>query len=207
MNYVIDRLVQKYMEEGHNYETDINQFRISEIKYCPRLMYYLKVYPEVVDTRLLRIFTIGHIIHKEIQNIIKEEEQVEIEKEVIRRFTVKDNSIEIIGHADIVRYNEVVDIKTCYKLPDNPYIDHLLQVNTYSYLLNKEYCSVLYVQKNDLEVRYFQYKTDKNLFEYCLNNCFYVYNCIKNDVLPEKRQYDFCKLCRFKKLCGGVNEE
>ena len=198
MNWVFKRLVDKYKNEGHNYNTEINEFRCSSFDVCPRKMYYQKKYPVDPTEYVKGIFTIGHILHKEIQEILKDTYDCEVPV----LYVDKQSDIKLIGHADLVSDNRVIDIKTVNRLPVRPYDKHHLQVNTYSYLLSKDYYGLLYVEKNTLQMRYFEYYTDEQLFKHILQKCRLVYRCIKSDELPECIPNKLCRYCQYKEYCN-----
>lgn len=197
MNWIFDRLVEHFQGEGHSYEPELNEFRCSMLNVCDRKMYYSKKYPVEPTEYQLGIFTVGHIIHKTIQDLVTDEFDCEIPV----RYDDDLTDVVIVGHADLVSDDKVVDIKTVSRLPNSVYDNHHLQVNTYAYLLEKPYYGLLYVEKNTLQTRYFEFETSENLFNYVLEKCRTVYDCLITDILPANCPNYLCRFCPYKNYC------
>ena len=102
------------------------------------------------EERNLRVFAVGKIFHTWVQGFIK---GGEIEKRI--------ETDDVLGFADIVLENEVIDIKSQhsyafhYQKENNYNIvedkkSHVLQVAWYAIQLNKEYIRLAYFSKDDL---------------------------------------------------------
>ena len=102
------------------------------------------------DVRALRIFAVGHLFHEYIQSQLEG-----VEKEV------KVETDDILGFADLVTEDEVIDIKTQhsrafwymqkgkYDVNKEKY-PNILQVMTYAYLLGKPKGRLIFISKDDL---------------------------------------------------------
>jgi len=111
------------------------------------------------DARTLRVFKVGNFFHEFIQDlIVKQFPEAKIEQKV--------ESDDVLGFADIVLENEVIDVKSMHSygfkyLDENGYdiekekSDHVFQVMTYALLLNKEFVRMVYVSKDDLRIAEF----------------------------------------------------
>jgi hypothetical protein len=119
------------------------------------------------DERSLRVFKAGHFFHEFVQKIILEqcpEAQVEV--------PIKTD--DVMGYADIVLPDEVVEIKSQHSKAfwwmdksDKPITeekaDHILQASFYAVTLGKEWIRLVYVSKDDLCVREFKLRLTDEL--------------------------------------------
>jgi len=197
---VMEREVRGRLEEyskylGHNYSVDCRTFRLSGVSICPRKLYYFKKYPPKYNGKINRVFLIGQIFHELIQSVVFKDCKCEVEV----RDTYRD--INIIGHCDVLTDNSVVELKTCSILPKQPYTNHILQVNSYGVLLDREDVYVIYLQKNNLDVRAFRFKTDKSQYNKLCKTFYIVYTHLLNEQLPKKVESQECNYCGYKILC------
>jgi len=202
MNWLYEELINYFQEEGHSYDTELNEFRCSQLTECPRQLYYQKKYPVEPTEYLKGIFTVGHIFHKTIQLLLLRKYPKEYQIEVPVEYKDNETDIVIVGHADIVSDDKVVDIKTVSRLPTDAYYKHHLQVNTYAHLLDRQYYGILYVEKNTLRMQYFEYRTSTELFNYVLGICREVYRCLLVEKLPDIKLSNYCKWCPYRQLCA-----
>lgn len=109
----------------------------------------------------LRIFRAGKLFHKMVQNLLPAH-QTEVE--------INDEDIK--GFADIVMDDTVVDIKSqnqwAFKLMDKPGFDieteksdHIKQVCMYAWKLGKPKAMLIYINKDNLETREFEFVVEE----------------------------------------------
>lgn len=112
------------------------------------------------DIETLRVFRAGKVFHQMIQRLLPEHKT---EMEV--------NLNDIHGFADIVLDDMVVDIKSqkgfAFKLMEKNGFDiveekwdHILQVCTYAWILDKPKAMLVYVNKDTLEIREFEFNVN-----------------------------------------------
>ena len=120
-----------------------------------------------IDSRTLRVFECGHIFHDWIQGLLGEvESEVRCEKD------------DVLGYADLVTKDEVIDIKTThsrgfwymkkkgYDVNKEKY-GNILQVICYAWILGKPKARLVFVSKDDLCINEYGFYTDtwvKELF-------------------------------------------
>lgn len=197
----IEKLIKKRLEEyskelGHNYRVDVQTFRLSSSSVCPRKLYYLKRYPPRYNGDSSRIFLIGQIFHELIQRVVFDNCKWEVE--------VVDNyrDITIMGHCDVLTDSSVYELKTCSVLPERPYINHVLQANAYAVLLDRDEYSIVYMQKNRLNIRAFRLPTDRALYNKLCETFYTAYRGVVEDRLPNRIRSSECKFCGYKLLCS-----
>lgn len=103
----------------------------------------------------LKIFYAGNCFHQMIQKLLPEHQcEVEVTTDLIH------------GFADIVLADEVIDIKSqnsfSFKLMNKKEfdiskdkVDHVVQVCTYAWILNKPNARMVYINKDTLEIKEF----------------------------------------------------
>jgi len=105
----------------------------------------------------------------------------------------------------------VVELKTCNKLPYNPYSSHIEQINAYMHIFDKPKGLIVYISRTQLGVRIFDYYGDWQLFQYTLDKAKVLKNALDNDIpppsnLPLAERKLYCKECPFKTLCQSDSE-
>ena len=162
------------------------------------------------DSRTLRVFKIGNMIHEMIQQYLdKEAVEVLIEEDDVK------------GYADIVESNCVTDIKSChsrafwwmnkeeYDIVTQKY-NNWLQVAYYGLRLGKENIKIVVVSKDDMCINEYTQKTedwrDDVEAELYTLRCWWV-----SGKLPpaEPRAYGGkeCKYCPYSTLCKELEEK
>lgn len=158
-----------------------------------------------IDVSALRRFKVGNIIHDYIQSFFPQ-----AQREVIIK--VEDD---IIGFADIVLDNEVIDIKSCrtfeFKLMLKKDYDikvskfqNCLQVCSYSLFLQKPQARLIFIEKDALDSKEFILKTEE--WKEAINDELEILRGHwKNESLPapSSRAYGGkeCSYCPFKTKC------
>jgi hypothetical protein len=171
------------------------------------------------DERSLRVFKAGHFFHEFVQKIISEQcPEAELEVEV--------KTEDVLGFADIVMPDEVVEIKSQHSRAfwwmaksekpiweEKP--DHVLQASFYAMTLGKEWIRLVYVSKDDLCVNEFKVKITPEIIskvekELSTLNALWV-----KDELPEAKPRLYkdkdgkskeCGYCPFKTKCEEIEK-
>jgi len=168
---MIQDLIDKKLAEKQEKRKDrVRSGKISpsSLGKCYRYQYWnIKNEPQTnpPDSRALRVFAVGHLFHKFLEDLMDCEVEVKVED---------DN---VLGYADIVGDDWVGDFKTVNskkfwylekedKIPITERERHnFLQVTCYAMMLGKPYCKIVSILKGDLpegKARcYPTYRTDK----------------------------------------------
>ena len=174
---------------------------------CYRLQYWnrLNVPPtEKTDTLTLRKFKAGHLFHDFVQGLLPE-----------HKHEVKVETDDILGFADIVLPDEVVDIKSVhskafwysqkkdYDVSKEKYTN-ILQVCTYALLLGKTKASLMFISKDDLCVDEYVFETDNWKVEVG-NEIGFLKDIWDRKFEPEAKPKAYngkeCQYCKFLTLC------
>lgn len=176
---------------------------------CFRRQYYNRSNtPESnpIPIETLRVFKAGSLFHDLIQNLLPpHQKEVEITTD------------EIHGFADIVTDDMVIDIKSQnqfafkamakpgYKIEEEK-VDYILQLMTYVFLLGKKIGKLVFINKDNLEIRKFEFHIDdwinKVNEEGVINSKYWLQKTLPP---PEPRLYKGkeCSYCSWENTCKG----
>ena len=193
-----EQLLKQYYTERDKHVLGENEFYASSAGYCPRYIHYSKKYNEPHDVYLLDIFELGDAVHDYWEKKIIEKFGGEAEKEL----RVDLGDIVVRGRCDVLDSRNVVwELKSASELPDEPYEEHVMQLNFYIKHLNAKYGVLLYIKKNTNSIRGFKVEFDPRKYEEALEIWRYVYYSQKNGRLPIKVPSWKCRNCPYRKKC------
>lgn len=156
------------------------------------------------DSRALRIFRCGKIFHDFVQNLIPDHTEVKVETD------------DILGFADIVTKDMVIDIKSAHSKSfhymekesfdiKTDKFNNWLQVGCYSSILKKKWCGLMFVSKDDLCIKEYYIPTQK-LTDFVLDELTQLRKFWEEDKLPpvDPRAYGGKekKYCSYRSKCG-----
>jgi len=159
---VDDSLLMK--EKNREHRVRSGKWNPSSFGRCFRFQYWnrlneKKSNPLTIQT--LRIFAAGHLFHDFIENLLPEGHDVEVEVSVD----------DVFGYADVVESSCVTDIKSIRswgmkaikKLSKEQFESdkrsNIIQVMTYAVLLHKPKGRLVFVDKDGVEIREYEFKT------------------------------------------------
>ena len=192
---------QKNKEQYHFYITDAGK--------CPRGVFFkFKNVPrKAFDARLLRIFERGENIHRNIFNIL-----YRLRIGVTTEVPIPAQEI-ISGRADAIlsinKENYVLDIKSInsmiFKNMSEPKEENIYQIQLYLHYFNIKKGILLYIDKDQQNIKEFIVNYDKKLVQSLLEKFIDLKSKIDIDVIPN-RLVDYpknwqCQYCQFKEVC------
>jgi len=196
---------QKNKEQYHFYITDAGK--------CPRGVFFkFKNVPrKAFDARLLRIFERGENIHRNIFNIL-----YRLRIGVTTEVPIPAQEI-ISGRADAIlsinKENYVLDIKSInsmiFKNMSEPKEENIYQIQLYLHYFNIKKGILLYIDKDQQNIKEFIVNYDKKLVQSLLEKFIDLKSKIDTDVIPN-RLVDYpknwqCQYCQFKEVCRMAN--
>jgi len=210
-SFIIKKIQEQVFNQGHNYVPQQSQFRISSIAYCERKLQLQKFIPNLekafsLDT--LGIFAVGEAIHRLIQSELSKDILLGREKKISFKF----KEIELLGHVDLILLTDlgikVCDIKSSnvrsfgYLDQYGPNEHHVIQANTYASIMKVQKFSILYVNKNNFNMKEFDFNVSDDLFVKVLIKAVKITKSIKDEIL-------LGRLKEFPKFweCQYVNRE
>lgn len=180
----------------------------SSFGYCYRRQYWNRkneTPSNPIDERTLRVFKAGKLFHDFVQNYIPDQsKEVKVDKD------------DILGYADIVTKDSVIDIKSVHskafwymeksnydvkKEKENNWI----QVATYAWILGKEWVRLMFISKDDLCIAEYAFPTKEFIPKVEEELKILRGYWEKEEVPPAKpRCYNGkeCKYCQFLGLCS-----
>lgn len=152
----VQKLIDKHLlkeQEDRKDRVRSGKFSPSSFGRCFRLQYWNRMNESPTNPpniRSLRVFKVGYLFHEFVQGFIPDKDT-----------EVKIETDDIIGFADIVTEDTVIDIKSqhsrgfWYMNKDTFDINvdkyaNILQVMTYAYLLKKPKGQLVFISKDDL---------------------------------------------------------
>lgn len=198
---------QKHREQNHFYITDVGK--------CPRAVFFkFKNVPrEKMDARILRIFEKGESMHMNIINTL-------IRMGLVVASEINIPSQEIIsGRADaIISLNGelyVLDIKSInsmiFRTLEEPKPENFQQVQLYLHFFNIKKGILLYVDKDQQNMKEFVFDYDKQLNQSLLEDFKKLKVKIDGNIIPQRlSDWDKnwqCQYCQFKDVCSSAGGE
>jgi len=202
---------QFYLENQKN--KDQTKFYITDAGKCPRAVFFkFKNAPrEPMDARILRIFERGENIHRSIFNIL-----YRLRLGVVTEIPIPSQEI-ISGRADAIlcigNENYVLDIKSInsmiFRKMAEPKEENVYQIQLYLHFFNIKKGILLYIDKDQQEMKEFFIDYDEALCKSLLDKFYVLKDQVEKDVLPE-RLADYprnwqCSYCQFKDVCKLAN--
>jgi CRISPR-associated exonuclease Cas4 len=234
----IAKMISEYITKKRNPKT-IGRYYPSEIGYCLRKNYYSYFIETNYDDETRRIFEVGNILHSFIYSVFKnnknhngEIEYVQNEKAFISAYDFRDTTFEggwqsflISGRADdilLINNREdgkedkyVVEVKTVKDLfyINEPSYPHKLQLQYYLRILSAENKNIkgilLYIQKDNLDIKTFELKFDKETYIEIIHRVKQLDSYLKKLELPPKEAANDsnmkwqCGFCQYAKQCAA----
>jgi len=211
---MLETIVDNYIAELKIKEVSIrdnSKFRVSDAGRCHRMRYWKrqgKPASDLVDSRTMRVFEVGHLFHKWVQNIL-------LKQGVLEGMEVRVEDIHRIGHADaIVRTQTglvLYDFKTVHsrkfhhKKKEGADIHYLMQAVTYASMLpvGVEDIRIAYISKDDLcieEVSVFEFADIEELARKDWNDLIGAWEKqIEPEPIPQQEWE--CKYCMYRTAC------
>lgn len=204
---------QFYLENQKNKEQ--TRFYITDAGKCPRAVFFkFKNAPrEPLEPRIMRIFEHGENIHRSIFNIL-----YRLRMGVVTEVPIPSQEI-ISGRADAIlcmgSENYVLDIKSInsmlFRKLTAPKEENIYQVQLYMHYFNIKKGMLLYVDKDQQELKEFIFDYDEELCKSLLDKFYALKDKVEKNIVPARLE-DYprnwqCSFCAFKDLCKMANGE
>jgi CRISPR/Cas system-associated exonuclease Cas4 (RecB family) len=215
----------KFEDEPHNTAPlEIGTYRCSRITRCIRSAFFDFHIKKPYGDRTMRIFSAGKSVHAAVEKAFgtfgSNFDEVKTEVSLVKEI----EDFRITGHADLLINVDgapiIVELKSIkslweydeakdkYNIKD-PQTRHLDQANLYMGMAGVKKAWIVYIQKNDLQVRTFVVDFDPEHFAYMVERAKRLHKNLKADVIPEA-EFKMrglkveCKRCLYKTECGQV---
>jgi len=184
-----------YLREYNEYKDRLKDMTNPRIVYvtdlvsCPQKRHYRMIYPELVF-HFEPIFILGNLIHLGLESVLKEE-GYDIEVEFEKIFNIEGEEYIVKGRVDAISETEIVEIKSTRSDINIPLEHHILQLQLYLNLLNKEKGILIYITPERIS----EYQISKKEIDITR----LLMETVKNTIHP--RWSWECKYCTYAKLC------
>lgn len=204
---------QFYLENQRNKEQ--TRFYITDAGKCERAIFFrFKNVPrQAVEARIMRIFEAGEHIHRNIFNIL-----YRLRIGVTTEIKIPDQEL-VSGRADAIlcinNENYVLDIKSMnsfiFRKLEQPKEDNVYQIQLYLHYFNIKKGILLYIDKDQQEIKEFFVEYDENLVKGLLDRFQALKGQVESNTVPQ-RMPDYpknwqCVYCQFKDICKTINGE
>lgn len=204
---------QFYIENQKNREQ--TRFYITDAGKCPRAVFFkFKNAPKApMDARILRIFEHGENIHRSIFNVL-----YRLRIGVVTEIPIPAQEI-ISGRADAIlcmgKENYVLDIKSMnsmiFRNLAAPKEENVLQIQLYLHYFNIKKGILLYIDKDQQEMKEFFVDYDEELCKSLLDKFYALKDQVEKGEVPARlAEYPKnwqCNYCQFKDLCKMASGE
>jgi hypothetical protein len=208
-----NKLIDNHLARELSYKRQ-GRYYPSEIGGCLRKTWYSYKDPRPTDTALIRIFEAGNMLHEFVGNVIKSEKNPDIE--LIQSelpIKVEQKDFIISGRIDnlilvkIENKKFLVEVKSCKFLPKELKKEHEMQVQLYMHASEVYNGILLYVQKDNLQTKWFDIEYNKEAIEKILKRFQSLHSSLTENKIPEaeaKHSEDtswMCQKCPWKPEC------
>ncbi len=208
-----NKLIDQHLAK-ETYPKRPGRYYPSEIGSCLRKTWYSYKQPRPTDVKLSRIFHAGNMLHEFVAEVIKSEKNPEVElleTEMPVKVNYKDflisGRIDNLILAKIENKVVLVEVKSCKFLPKEIRKEHEMQLQLYMYAADVPDGMLLYVQKDNLETKWFDIKFSKEKADEILERFNQLHKSLSENKIPgAEARHDserawMCDYCLWKEEC------
>ena len=145
--------------------------------------------------------------HKQMMSKIIEKGALSILEKPVEGQIDAGSNVKLVGRADRVEDDVVMIFRsTPEELPEMPYAEHFMQLNTYLYMFNKEEGVIIYFDKEGNEMEFIVPKSEKLLNE-TFRRARILNTLLRNNVLPALEPSERCMTCPYSEKCYYPSED
>ena len=207
MAYVryVENILDDYLQrlaDGDGFHTyRVGEYYPHMLGLCPRKGYYDYVHGPRLTEKGVRFVTLGTALH---DFILRGFEERGYRVEVPFEYYVRDD-VKIRGRVDGVAVDHVLELKTVFRFPEEPYPHHVAQVSVYMRAMGKDTAYILYVSRNDLSRRVFEVPFDRDAYNCAVNTAVEIHEALLSGEPPAPApvaEWE-CKNCPYRELCAS----
>jgi CRISPR/Cas system-associated exonuclease Cas4 (RecB family) len=199
-------------------EREIGRYYASELGMCARKLFFLYKFPKELDSETRRIFAVGDLFHDFIYKVLKDSKKIDLLENERSITLVTESGISIAGRIDNLIYLEdtnekiIIDVKTTKSLEyiTSPKKEHKMQVMVYLKGFGLKKGAILYVQKDNLRIKYFEFEYDEDIVAELIDKAEFIHRCLTNDIIPHKVGISDrwqCNYCPYRLECIDSDKE
>jgi CRISPR-associated exonuclease Cas4 len=173
---------------------DANTIYVTDLLYCPLKPKMREQFREISLADVYNPAALqGSLIHESVEGILAKELNAQIEVEASKEVKLEDNVYKVVGRADAVIGDTIIEIKTSKGDANIPVKGHVQQLRIYMNLLNVFHGVLLYVTPD----RVTEFHVDDKITDAELKELVTGFLTAMNT----PREKWECKYCVFSKLC------
>lgn len=115
-------------------------------------------------------------------------------------------NVKITGRADRVEDDVVMIFRSATELPEMPYAEHFMQLNTYLHMFNKEEGVIIYFDREGNEIEFIVPKSEKLLNE-TMRRARILNTLLRNNIVPALEPSSRCVSCPYNEKCFYPSED
>ena len=207
--FMLKELIDNYYLENQREDKIPTKFYISDAGKCPRAIFFkFKQAPkEKMNPRIMRIFEAGELLHNYIYSILYRSKIG-----AVTEVPIPPNDL-ISGRADAIlcidKENYLLDIKTInsmqFKYLTAPKPENVWQVQLYMHFFDIKKGILLYLDKDEQELKEFIFDYDKKVAKTLIDNFEATKSRIETEtvpqVLPDYPSNWQCSYCAYRTIC------
>ena len=116
------------------------------------------------------------------------------------------SNVRLVGRADRVEDDVVMLFKSVQELPEMPFADHFMQLNSYLHMFGKEEGVIIYFDRDGNEMEFIVPKSERLLGE-TLRRARILNTLVTNNVLPALEPSTRCSECPYNEKCYYTSED
>jgi hypothetical protein len=211
-----NELVDNYLKKEPK-PKEIGKYYPSEVGGCIRKIWFSYKKPKQKDKDTLKIFEAGNRMHDFISEVIKSEKNPHVELvEKEMPFKLPFDDFIISGRIDdlillkIDNKEYLVEVKSTKYLPKEPNKAHISQLQFYMHARKIENGILLYIQKDNLQTKWFDITYDKAQAEEIIERFKKLHSSLVKNEIPEAEAKQggetlwMCDYCEYKDECDEL---
>lgn len=144
--------------------------------------------------------------HKQMMSKIMQKSALSImEKPLVGKLDA-GSGVNLVGRAERVEEDVAMIFKTVDELPEMPYPEHFIQLNSYLYMFNKPEGVVVYFDKDGNEME-FQVPKSERLLGETKRRARILNTLLKNNIPPAIEPSERCVECPYNEKCYYTSED
>ena len=192
----------------------IGTYYPSEIGGCIRKTWFSYKIPKPVDKDIMKIFGAGNTVHDLITEVLKSEKNPGIKLlETELPFKQFEKDFVISGRIDnlvlIMLDNKkvLIEVKSTKFLPNEPKDAHVSQLQLYMHNTKIHDGTILYVQKDNLQTRWFNQTYDEQKAKEIIDKFYKLHKSLKENNIPHaeakltNNKNWMCDYCEYREEC------
>jgi CRISPR-associated exonuclease Cas4 len=232
IDILFTELILKYLKSQKK-DRIIGKYYPSELPWCLRKIYYDYTIGKDKDLESKLVMVSGTLMHSFISDVLKyaKSEGINVQSEVEYEYEIPLEdvkvagslkkpaggvfSIVISGRADNIillkssnsEDTYVVEVKSKSKLPDEPRVEHIMQLNFYLHFNPGAKGYLLYITRDGFNMRAFEVNYNEELFKKLVDRAIILHNHIINNTLPDAEYWHGeCLKCPYRNICFSVKK-